>query len=105
MGHNPGSKARLLDDASPNAVHLSASIRNMVYWYLVVHSIYCGCVPCLNSIGPSPSVEAAMIGRLSALLLALLLCLAALLLPKDAAAQADPGPAIETKPVLPTARA
>src|SRR3954454_13792039 len=36
---------------SPNAVHLSASIRNMVYWYLVEHSIYCGCVPCLNSIG------------------------------------------------------
>src|SRR4051794_41914724 len=36
---------------SLNAVHLSASIRNMVYWYLVEHSIYCGCVPCLNSIG------------------------------------------------------
>src|SRR4051794_34409801 len=44
-----------IETPNPNAVHLSASIRNMVYWYLVEHSIYCGCVPCLNSIAPNPT--------------------------------------------------
>jgi hypothetical protein len=49
-------------------------------------------------------MEAVMIVRWSALLLALLVCLAALVLPQNAAAQAGPGPAIEIKPALPGAR-
>ena len=45
-----------------------------------------------------------MFARLSDPILALLICLAALVLPQSAAAQTDPGPAIETEPALPAAR-
>jgi len=45
-----------------------------------------------------------VIVRLSASILILLLCLAALVIPQSVAAQADPGPAIETKLALPAAR-
>lgn len=45
-----------------------------------------------------------MFARLSDPVLALLLCLAVLAGPQSAAAQADPGPAIETEPALPPAR-
>ena len=44
-----------------------------------------------------------MIVRLSDPILALLLCLTALVLPQNAAAQGDPGPAIETKLAFPAA--
>lgn len=45
-----------------------------------------------------------MIARLSNPILALLVCLSAPVLPRSAAAQADPGPAVETVPPLPTVR-